>query len=147
MNSAYKRWYDLSVSDFLCQVSDSAPDQPPGAIGAVAVSLAVSAALLRKCTTDPELAATLDKLGSRALSVSILDGEAYDAWKRGDTDSEAIEKYPSEIESVANQLITIANTMKPNPITGMTDIVAAGRIAAGGLSAAATVREGNIGLL
>lgn len=140
-------WYELRVKDFLARISDSAADVLPGAIAAVGMALATAAALLSKCTMDPEEKATLDAAVTQSLELSILDGHAYVQWRNGDSSSKAIEHYPSEIAELAQRVTAIAEAMPPHVLTGSTDIVTAARLAAGCAAAAVAVRDGNKGLL
>lgn len=143
MSGDYDQWFELSIREFLHRISHTAPDQPPGAIGAVALALAAAAALARKSSDDATINGELDEVIAHVLKVAVLDGFAYDAWKGGDADSEAIERYPLDISALADRVAGIADAMAPNPITALTDIHTAEQIARGCARAAIAVMEGN----
>lgn len=140
-------WYDQTIRSFLAQVSDTAADEPPGAIGVVCLAAAAAASLLQKCTDDDEAVKSLRAIASEFLSIAMLDGAAYNNWKYGDEDSLAIEEYPGRVASLSANLVSIATAMPTNLLTGRTDIACAGSLASGCAHAAQVVIEGNAGRL
>ncbi|MGV9836492.1 hypothetical protein ACWDUL_20215 [Nocardia niigatensis] len=139
----YDGWFDLPAHTLLRQISHTAPDQPPGAIAAVAITLAAAAALARKSSTDPAVIAELDTAVTQSLRLAVRDGHAYDAWKGGDSASAAVERYPRELAELAAHVAELAAAMPPSPITELTDIHTAEQLARGCVAAATAVVEGN----
>jgi hypothetical protein len=136
-------WENLSLARVLSMFTDTAADEPPGAIAAVCVSGAASAKLLAKCTNEEAIVQRLNGMCAEFLALAVDDAAAYEAWRNGDSASDAIVRLPNRARDLARAVAAMATEMPPHAKTGSTDITTALRLAEGCAEAARAVAFGN----